>query len=79
MHKATVVEVDELQKAYAGQHAGSYTGKGEVQKMSRGWSVFRARIEEEEERASPEPCKQGTCSEAPRPKRVVCPFRGLQD
>ena len=78
MHKATVVEVDELQKTYAGQHAGSYTREGEVQKMSRGWSVFRARTEEKE-RASPEPCKQGTCSEAPRPKRVVCPFRGLQD
>ena len=67
-----MVEVDEVQTPYAGQHAGSYTREGGGQKMSRGWSVCRDG-DKGKSSASPESCKQGGCSEAPRPKRLVCP------
>jgi hypothetical protein len=48
-------------------------GRGEGQKMSRGWSVFTDEDRGRESSASPESCKQGRCSEAPGPKRLVCP------
>jgi hypothetical protein len=74
-----VVEGEEVQKPYAGQHAGSYTREGgRAEDESRVECLYR-RGQREREQCSSRVLQAGALFRGPRTQTVGLPIGGLQD